>query len=182
MYSEYGERKVPTQLADDKPVEIRFDADETSSRQTSRRCVYWDFDVSDWSSDGCVTVVNASTTTCRCRHLTNFAVLVSLRHTSDVLFSDAFDDASDAQNLRLITLIGCSCSAVALFVSVVFFLGQSNPCDRVRINSHFCFNLFIAEILVLCGLSDELGKCFSGQDVVNFNRVPSPLGGCTGTG
>ena len=41
-------------------------------------CVFWDFEISDWSQDGCqlVTGLTNNRTTCHCDHLTNFAVLV----------------------------------------------------------------------------------------------------------
>jgi len=152
VYSETGERKSAIDLENDKPIELHFDVDQTSLETTPKtslettqkttsvetssktssettlekvhRCVFWNFDTSDWSTDGCETRVETFSIVCRCRHLTNFAVLVSLRHTNEVLFADAFDSTSDAENLRLITLVGCSCSAVALFVALIFFVGQ----------------------------------------------------------
>ena len=110
---------------------------------------------------------------CRCRHLTNFAVLVSMRHTNDFMINAA--DSRDAENLRVITLVGCSSSAVALFVSLIFFVSQINPSDRIKINCHFCFNLLCAMILVLCGLSDDLGELnfdlCNSRGASQFNQI-----------
>lgn len=44
----------------------------------SEMCVSWDFDTQQWTADGCSTSVGqgGGIITCRCNHLTNFAVLV----------------------------------------------------------------------------------------------------------
>jgi hypothetical protein len=153
LYKDSGEKKTPIHFEEDKELEIIFDA-KNASKDLSSQCVFWDFDASDWSTEGCRTIDQNESTICRCRHLTNFAVLVSLRHTNEMLFSDA---KSDAENLRLITLVGCSASALSLFICLIFFVFQNNSNDRVRINAHFCFSLFAAEILILCGLNEDLG-------------------------
>ncbi len=44
---------------------------------STARCVSWDFDTVSWITDGCTTtIVDNSTFSCSCTHLTNFAVLV----------------------------------------------------------------------------------------------------------
>ncbi|XP_076332623.1 latrophilin Cirl-like isoform X8 [Tachypleus tridentatus] len=44
------------------------------------QCVFWDFETSDWSSQGCSVVsFNISHTVCSCNHLTNFAVLMTIK-------------------------------------------------------------------------------------------------------
>jgi len=61
-----------------KPIEfILHHKPFTASRK--RKCVYWDFQSSTWSHDGCYTIKNSSTassTACQCFHLTNFALTV----------------------------------------------------------------------------------------------------------
>jgi hypothetical protein len=43
----------------------------------SEMCVSWDFGMQQWTTDGCNTSVGqGGVITCRCNHLTNFAVLV----------------------------------------------------------------------------------------------------------
>ena len=42
-------------------------------------CVFWDFEITNWSQEGCQLVKGSTNTrrvTCHCDHLTNFAVLV----------------------------------------------------------------------------------------------------------
>ena len=46
---------------------------------TNGRCAFWDIKRNDWSTSGCETVSsNRTHTTCRCNHLTNFAVLMDV--------------------------------------------------------------------------------------------------------
>lgn len=43
----------------------------------SESCVSWNFQLQQWMNDGCITSVGlGGIITCRCNHLTNFAVLV----------------------------------------------------------------------------------------------------------
>ena len=46
----------------------------------SEMCVSWDFDMERWTPDGCNTSIGqGGVITCRCNHLTNFAVLVVIK-------------------------------------------------------------------------------------------------------
>jgi len=58
-----------------KPVEFTLQHKQSSTG--SPRCVFWDFSSSSWSGDGCYIVsAKKTSTTCKCFHLTNFAVLL----------------------------------------------------------------------------------------------------------
>lgn len=40
-------------------------------------CAYYNFNISNWSTDGCEKIKEDNTTiTCQCDHLTNFAILM----------------------------------------------------------------------------------------------------------
>jgi len=77
----------------DKPVQFTLTHSASSPGTSPPRCVYWDFPTSSWSDSGCKVVSSetqvvtsnglttsgdnrTTTTTCRCFHLTNFAVQV----------------------------------------------------------------------------------------------------------
>jgi adhesion G protein-coupled receptor L1 len=46
---------------------------------TNSRCVFWDIDRSEWSQQGCETIGSNDThTSCKCNHLTNFAILMDI--------------------------------------------------------------------------------------------------------
>lgn len=43
-------------------------------------CVFWDYTQSIWSEEGCTVIAtNQTHTTCRCTHLTNFAIMVDIK-------------------------------------------------------------------------------------------------------
>ena len=59
-----------------KPVEFLLHH-KPFRKVRKRKCVYWDFQYSSWSQDGCYTLRKKSTSTttaCQCYHLTNFAL------------------------------------------------------------------------------------------------------------
>ena len=110
------------------------------------RCVFWNFSQSDWSSEGCdVTTSGENFTTCSCNHLTNFAVLLDL-----IPIEVALENAW----LRTLTLVLCSLSVLGLIGSIIFFLQHSgcDVTDRIRINTHFCFNLLAIQLLMIFGI------------------------------
>ncbi|XP_072050044.1 uncharacterized protein [Amphiura filiformis] len=96
-----------------EPVIIEFTVSETDREV---QCVFWDFDILNWSTSGCesTSYIN-NRVTCHCNHLTNFAVLVDVtyRHTgteSNVI-------------LDTVTMIGCLVSIVALLITLFIFIG-----------------------------------------------------------
>ena len=53
---------------------------------TNARCVFWDIDRRDWSEQGCQTVdSNVTHTTCKCNHLTNFAILMDVNNVEVII-------------------------------------------------------------------------------------------------
>jgi len=109
-------------------------------------CVFWDYahhaGAGGWSSAGCTTVAaadGANTVTCRCTHMTNFAVLTRVRTpgkvVGDVAVSVAADtDAAastpslDASELALdvITYAGVAFSVPCLLLMAVTFAWVRN--------------------------------------------------------
>ena len=83
-----------TQLA--APVEVTLGhLRATKARDEENVCVFWDFEMSAWSDEGCEVVIAKSDeakTVCKCDHLTSFAILT--RKVS----STAADSASEGDN------------------------------------------------------------------------------------
>ncbi|XP_072347269.1 adhesion G protein-coupled receptor E3-like isoform X3 [Scyliorhinus torazame] len=106
---------------------------------------------SHWSRQGCTMIkANETHTTCKCTHLTSFAVLMALYETQDPwhLF-----------NLSLISYIGISISLVCLFIAFVTFLTCGGiQGSRTTIHAHLCLCLFLAELLFLIGISQTSNK------------------------
>uniref|UniRef100_A0A3P9AN08 Uncharacterized protein n=1 Tax=Esox lucius TaxID=8010 RepID=A0A3P9AN08_ESOLU len=108
-------------------------------------CVYWEAKVGNgsWSERDCVLVQsNATHTMCSCKHLSSFAVLMSLY------------DIKDTFQLKLITWVGLSLSMLCLFFCILTFsLIRSIQSTRNTIHLHLCISLFIAHFIFLVGIS-----------------------------
>ncbi|XP_055501425.1 adhesion G-protein coupled receptor G7-like [Leucoraja erinacea] len=70
-------------------------------------CVNWDYNQVEWSTNGCTANnTDKSYFTCNCNHLTNFAVLMSVK-------------SSTMQHLDIISYIGCTLSILALLATII---------------------------------------------------------------
>ncbi|KAJ8346294.1 hypothetical protein SKAU_G00304870 [Synaphobranchus kaupii] len=75
-------------------------------------CVFWDYDVQDWSTEGCTKQSRSPDSLgCTCNHTTNFAVLMSFR-----------DNYSYAEELNWISIIGCSLSIAGVSLTIMFYI------------------------------------------------------------
>ncbi|KAM8722249.1 adhesion G-protein coupled receptor G7 [Acanthopagrus schlegelii] len=98
-------------------------------------CVFWNYDVSDWSTDGC-SKGNASDglLRCFCNHTTNFAALWTYREKYDY-----------AEALDWISIVGLSLSIVCLVVTIGHHIKEN-----FRINSKEETNNMNSKIARLC--------------------------------
>ena len=76
LFTETGEKKNIGKLEEGKEILLKFGSKNSSQNSTSSHCVFWNFDKSEWSKEGCLTFVENLQVICKCGHLTNFAVLV----------------------------------------------------------------------------------------------------------
>ncbi|XP_013148877.1 PREDICTED: latrophilin Cirl isoform X2 [Papilio polytes] len=123
---------------------------------TNPVCVFWDYTLHGWSPEGCqVEWSNATHTGCACSHLTNFAILmdvhgVALGHQHELA-------------LRLLTLVGCGVSSVALVAAVLVFQCCRNmKSDRVLIHKHLCWCLLVAEVIFMVGIDQTQDRILCG--------------------
>ncbi|XP_072430889.1 adhesion G protein-coupled receptor L4 [Chiloscyllium punctatum] len=118
-------------------------------------CVFWNYSTvsmeGEWATEGCKTLhFNATHTTCRCSHLTNFAVLMSSFQISDVLHNNI---------LTRITQLGIIVSLICLSMCIFTFCFFSEiQSTRTTIHKNLCFSLFIAELLFLTGINMNSNK------------------------
>ncbi|KAL0810102.1 hypothetical protein ABMA28_010908 [Loxostege sticticalis] len=119
-------------------------------------CVFWDYTLHGWSSEGCsVEWSNTTHTGCACSHLTNFAILMDVHGVS---LSDKHEMA-----LRLLTFIGCGISAVALCAAIiVFHCFRNMKSDRVLIHKNLCACLLIAEVVFMWGIDQTENRVLCG--------------------
>ncbi|XP_045488192.1 latrophilin Cirl-like isoform X1 [Pieris rapae] len=123
---------------------------------TNPACVFWDYTLHGWSPEGCeVEWSNLTHTGCACSHLTNFAILMDVHGVSI--------GAKHVMALRLLTLIGCAISAVALLAAIVVFQCFRNmKSDRVLIHKNLCICLLIAEVVFMCGIDQTQDRILCG--------------------
>ena len=141
-----------------KPLEFTlFHGNTTALSQ--RKCVYWNFEEEVWSTDGCFLVNEISSsnaTTCKCYHLTNFAVLVDIH--------DIAMDKNYKLGLEVCTFIGCIVSIFCLIVCLmVFSTFRSARNERSSINFNICLCLLLAEFTFICGIgqTEDANLCFA---------------------
>ncbi|XP_066280378.1 adhesion G protein-coupled receptor L3-like [Branchiostoma lanceolatum] len=117
-------------------------------------CVFWDVSHGNWSHSGCNTVTtNATHTTCKCNHLTSFAILV------DTTGQHGTIGPEHELALRVITNVGCIISIVCLCVCICAFLGfRRVRCIRTIIHAHLCTCLLSAEVVFLVAIEKTENK------------------------
>ncbi|XP_036090211.1 adhesion G protein-coupled receptor E3 [Rousettus aegyptiacus] len=104
-------------------------------------CVFWKSteEGGHWSRDGCFLIqVNKSHTTCRCTHLSSFAVLL------------AFTNQEEDPTLAVMTYVGLSLSLLCLFLAALTFLlckAIQNTSTSLHLQLSLC--LFLAHLLFL---------------------------------
>ena len=141
-----------------KPLAFTLQHDN-KTQLSHRKCVYWDFEGEDWSSDGCFLVGDMTTenaTACQCYHLTNFAVLVDV-HAMAM-------DENYRLGLEILTFIGCTISIFCLIVClIVFSTFRSARNERSSINFNICLCILLAEFTFICGIgqTENVNLCFA---------------------
>ncbi|XP_021329059.2 adhesion G protein-coupled receptor G3 [Danio rerio] len=115
-------------------INLSFNMSQSTSGTPT--CYSWDGNGSkpDWTTEGCRTVVNGSGITCKCEHLTFFAVLMA---PPDITLRE-----SDLTALTYITYIGCGLSMFFLGVGLFmhFLMRKAKATNSV----HVLINLFLA--------------------------------------
>ncbi|KAM6168069.1 adhesion G protein-coupled receptor E3 [Erethizon dorsatum] len=126
-----------------EPVFLTFRHAQPGVENVQHFCVYWDGseEGGGWSTEGCLCVgSNDSYTTCKCYHLSSFAVLVALSPKEDPV-------------LRAITYVGLSLSLLCLLLAVLTFL-LCRPIQNTSttLHLHLALCLFLAHFLFLTGI------------------------------
>ncbi|XP_053179621.1 adhesion G-protein coupled receptor G4 [Scomber japonicus] len=102
------------------------------------QCMFWDFQTNGgqggWNSRGCETLsISSCQTSCRCNHLTHFAVLLDVSR-------DPISEV-DSQILTVISYLGCGISSIFLGITLLTYLAfeklrQDYP-SKILINLSF---------------------------------------------
>uniref|UniRef100_A0A672GSL1 Uncharacterized protein n=1 Tax=Salarias fasciatus TaxID=181472 RepID=A0A672GSL1_SALFA len=122
-----------------RPVNItlrHLEVELHPSVEVSYICAYWN-EGGFWATDGChEDISNATHTSCLCKHLSSFAVLMAL------------------YPMELVTKIGLTLSLLCLIVCILTFkFCRSIQGTRTTIHLHLCICLFMADLIFLVGIS-----------------------------
>ncbi|KAM6217076.1 adhesion G protein-coupled receptor L4 [Rhynchocyon petersi] len=129
---------------------------KTSGNHRSQ-CAFWNYSSnvmnSSWSSAGCeVTFSNKTHTSCRCNHLTHFAILMSSGPSIGI---------KDYNILTRITQLGIIISLICLAICIfTFWFFSEIQSTRTTIHKNLCCSLFLAELVFLVGINTNTNKLF----------------------
>ncbi|KAM4640806.1 adhesion G protein-coupled receptor L4 [Discoglossus pictus] len=127
-----------------------------SSANDKTTCAFWSYlpetMKGEWSTEGCEVIYSNSTyTSCKCNHLTHFAILMTSASHSSI--------SSHSSILTKITHLGIIVSLICLFLCIFTFLFFSEiQSTRTTIHKNLCCALFLAELLFLIGLNMTKNK------------------------
>jgi latrophilin 2 len=118
-------------------------------------CVYWNFNQSNWSRDGCLFEPinsNRKISICECNHLTNFAALM-----------DVSGQEKPSKIKSVLTIVCSLISSISLLLTIGFLsLVRALRNRRSTITCNLCICLLIVNILVAFGMDKtENSVCFS---------------------
>ncbi|XP_063795632.1 adhesion G protein-coupled receptor L4 [Pseudophryne corroboree] len=129
---------------------------EPSADVETAECAFWKYApeslTGEWSTEGCeVTYSNATHTSCKCIHLTHFAILMSPSSHSKV--------STHHSILTRITQFGIIISLICLSLCIfTFFFFSEIQSTRTTIHKNLCCALFLAELLFLIGINMTKNK------------------------
>ncbi|CAM5169620.1 unnamed protein product [Eretmochelys imbricata] len=128
-----------------RPANFTLRHSQDKKREEEALCVYWKVvaESGSWSPDGCTAVqTNSTHTTCRCDHLSSFAVLM------------APTTVTESYPLTVVTYVGLTFSLLCLLLAILTFL----LCRSIRnvstsLHLQLCLCLFLADLLFLITLT-----------------------------
>ncbi|XP_004413543.1 PREDICTED: EGF, latrophilin and seven transmembrane domain-containing protein 1 isoform X2 [Odobenus rosmarus divergens] len=121
------------------------------------QCAFWSYSSDtmngSWSLEGCKLLSSNEThTSCRCNHLTHFAILMS---------SGSSIGIKDYNILTRITQLGIIISLICLSICIfTFWFFSEIQSTRTTIHKNLCCNLFLAELVFLVGINTNTNKLF----------------------
>ncbi|XP_055408061.1 adhesion G-protein coupled receptor G1 isoform X2 [Bubalus kerabau] len=124
-----------------EPVVLTFQH-QPQPKNVTLQCVFWVEDLTSsspgsWSDVGCETIRRETQTSCRCNHLTYFAVL---------MVASLEVDAVHKHYLSLLSYVGCVISALACVLTIAAYLCSRRKSRDYTIKVHM--NLLVAVFLL----------------------------------
>ncbi|RDD43216.1 Adhesion G protein-coupled receptor L2 [Trichoplax sp. H2] len=112
-------------------------------------CVYWNFTSKRWLSNGCQVIRSRySYTSCRCNHLTHFAIMMRVTNAT---ISDKHQ-----QILSILTYIGFGISLVAMMIAFTLFtIFRALRSERFEIHKNLIAALALAQIIHIASMQSD---------------------------
>uniref|UniRef100_A0A669CN58 Si:ch211-241f5.3 n=1 Tax=Oreochromis niloticus TaxID=8128 RepID=A0A669CN58_ORENI len=154
------------------PVNLTLYHLEEQANQTFHICVFWDSSLNggSWSDRGCsVAESSLEYTSCSCNHLGTFAILT------------AHNEIEEKFEFHLIIWVFLSLSLICLFISILTFsMIRSIKSPRTTIHLNLCISLFIANLVVLAGIShiENQDGCTVVTGILHFSYLATFLWMC----
>uniref|UniRef100_A0A8D0H275 Adhesion G protein-coupled receptor L4 n=1 Tax=Sphenodon punctatus TaxID=8508 RepID=A0A8D0H275_SPHPU len=136
---------------------ITFTLKYAKTADTDIKCAFWNYSIDkmngNWSTEGCeLTHSNSTHTSCKCNHLTHFAVLMS---------SGGSVGVTNYTILTRITQLGIIISLICLSMCIfTFWFFSEIQSTRTTIHKNLCCSLFLAELVFLVGINMNTNKLF----------------------
>uniref|UniRef100_A0A8C3TUK5 Adhesion G protein-coupled receptor L4 n=1 Tax=Catharus ustulatus TaxID=91951 RepID=A0A8C3TUK5_CATUS len=120
------------------------------------KCAFWNYSDTmngNWATEGCeLTHSNSTHISCKCNHLTHFAVLMS---------SGGSVGVTNYSILTRITQLGIIISLICLSMCIfTFWFFSEIQSTRTTIHKNLCCSLFLAELIFLIGINMNNNKLF----------------------
>ncbi|XP_069497736.1 adhesion G protein-coupled receptor L4 [Ambystoma mexicanum] len=128
---------------------------QRADEDTHTQCAFWRYQPEtmngNWATEGCERIYsNATHTSCKCNHLTHFAILMSSGRKLGVTHDNV---------LTRITQLGIIISLICLSMCIfTFFFFSEIQSTRTTIHKNLCCSLFLAELLFLTGINIDSNK------------------------
>ncbi|XP_052279324.1 adhesion G protein-coupled receptor B3-like isoform X2 [Dreissena polymorpha] len=114
-------------------------------------CSFWNTTLFAWDTTGCLVMSsNHSSATCRCTHLTNFAILMS----------PFIQSRASTKHLDIISIVGCSVSLAGLVLTITFHIALWKYVSkrRVAVLLNLSVALIIAYVMFIGGIDRTESK------------------------
>ncbi|CAB4018009.1 adhesion G- coupled receptor G7-like [Paramuricea clavata] len=122
----------------------------------STLCSYWDFNLGNWSQEGCrfERVLGDGRILCNCNHLTNFAMLMDINP----------EPTKHDRILGVISYVGCALSLAGLILTIITILILRDLRNKIpsQILLNFCIALSLSLIVFLAAAERSKTSSLAG--------------------
>ena len=138
-----------TDSISDAPIVLEFVLHHLSANFSSaaRVCAWLVIDNATWSVSGCEVQLEKSSinsTSCRCHHLTNFAVLMDFTGSMARVLKE---EPYHARILTVLTVVGCVIAIICLTLALVTFIViRKYRSSRDTLHQNVCLCLLLGEL------------------------------------